>query len=142
MAANFTSEKPILARCLDHLNEVFRISNDISDLMDTEEYSKMESLFTNRGQEIAILSELEQALSRLLLDSPDSIASHEIEQYKLKRKKLVYNIIDIDKKASFILTASKESVLSEMKELYQGKKMNDGYLNPQQFISTFIDTKE
>jgi len=67
MAANLTSEKPILTRCLDHLNEVFRISNDISDLMDTEEYSKMESLFTNRGQAIASLSELEQALNRLML---------------------------------------------------------------------------
>ncbi len=77
-----------------------------------------------------------------MLDSPDCIAPLEIEQYQLKRGELVSNIIDIDKKASFILTASKVSVLSEMKELYQGKKMNDGYLNPQQFVSTFIDTKE
>ncbi len=127
---------------MDHLDEVVRLSQSISSLIETEEYSKLESLFASRGQEIAVLSELEKALGRLLNDSPDMVSSQELERYNTKRGSLIRDIMDVDAQASHILTTSKDSVLEEMKELYRGRKMNEGYLNPKKIVDSFIDTKE
>jgi len=132
----------LIERCLQHLEEVVRLSHDIADAVDTDEFEKIESLFEARGEKIKKLTESEAEIERRLNGKHERFINNELTEYKQKRDILFADIQEIDKQVNKTILESRDAVLSEMKELYRGKKMNEGYLNPSVIPSGFIDIIE
>lgn len=136
------SANSIIKECLEHLSAILNLSRAISRSLENDTTDTVDSLFEKRGIEMQTIADLERELGQLIASDPQSITNSEIDQYKNEREKLFLNIQKIDRQLNGAIVASKEAVLSEMKELYRGRKMNDGYLNVSAYPSAFIDTKE
>ena len=142
MVTENASVQHLMHRCLSHFEEVVRLSGVIADLIAASDIERVESLLTSRGKEIEALAELEHELGRIQGETSAGLDSNEIALFKEKRDKLFRDIQGIDKQVNQSIIASKEAVLTEMKELYRGKRMNDRYVNASTFASGFIDIKE
>lgn len=142
MLTETSSAATLIDQCLQHLEEIVRLSRDIADAVDTDEFEKIESLFEARGEKIKKLTESEAEIERRLNGKPPQFIHTELTEYKQKRDILFADIQEIDKQINKTILESRDAVLSEMKELYRGKKMNEGYLNPSVIPSGFIDIKE
>jgi len=132
----------IIEQCLQHLEEVVRLSHDVAAAVEADEFDEIEPLFEARGEKIKKLTESEAEFERRLNGKPPQFICTELNEYKQKRDKLFTDIQEIDKQVNKTIIESRDAVLSEMKELYRGKKMNEGYLNPSALAFGFIDIKE
>ncbi|MCH7781703.1 hypothetical protein IID62_01415 [candidate division KSB1 bacterium] len=142
MTQSTESAQLLIESCLDGLGEIAQLSRDIRTSVDNDETESLEPLFAQRSIEIEKITGLEVKLGKMLNSKHKVINNPEIKDYKQKRESLFHDIQEIDRQVNLLITASKETVLSEMKELYRGRKMNDGYLTIPAYSSAFIDTKE
>lgn len=142
MTQSTESAQILIESCLDGLGEIAQLSRDIRTSVDNDETESLEPLFAQRSIEIEKITGLEVKLGKMLNSKHKVINNPEIKDYKQKRESLFHDIQEIDRQVNLLITASKETVLSEMKELYRGRKMNDGYLTIPAYSSAFIDTKE
>lgn len=142
MTQSSESAQVLIESCLDGLGEVAQLSRDIRTSIGNDKTESIESLFEKRGKEIEKITGLEVKLGQLINNKQEIINNSELKEYKQKRESLFHDIQDIDRQVILLVTTSKEAVLAEMKELYRGRKMNDGYLTVPSYSSAFIDTKE
>ena len=142
MTQSTESAQILIESCLDGLGEIAQLSRDIRTSVDNDETESLEPLFAQRSIEIEKITGLEVKLGKMLNSKHKVINNPEIKDYKQKRESLFHDIQEIDRQVNLLITASKEAVLTEMKELYRGRKMNDGYLTIPAYSSAFIDTKE
>ena len=142
MTQSTESAQLLIESCLDGLGEIAQLSRDIRTSVDNDETESLEPLFAQRSIEIEKITGLEVKLGKMLNNKNKIINNPEIKDYKQKRESLFHDIQEIDRQVNLLITASKEAVLTEMKELYRGRKMNDGYLTIPAYSSAFIDTKE
>ena len=142
MTQSTESAQILIESCLDGLGEIAQLSRDIRTSVDNDETELLEPLLAQRSKEIEKITGLEVKLGKMLSNKHKIINNPEIKDYKQKRESLFHDIQEIDRQVNLLITASKETVLSEMKELYRGRKMNDGYLTIPAYSSAFIDTKE
>ena len=142
MTQSTESAQLLIESCLDGLGEIAQLSRDIRTSVDNDETESLEPLFAQRSIEIEKITGLEVKLGKMLNNKHKIINNPEIKDYKQKRESLFHDIQEIDRQVNLLITASKEAVLTEMKELYRGRKMNDGYLTIPAYSSAFIDTKE
>ena len=132
----------LIDRCLERLEEVVLLSHAITDSLEADEIDNIESLFETRGKEIEKISALETELERAFNSIPERANHKELTDYKLKRDSLFHDIQALDERVNQTIVTSKEAVLTEIRELYRGKKMNARYFNASSFSSAFIDLKE
>jgi len=142
MTQSTESAELLIESCLEGFGEVAQLSRDIRTSIDGDEAKSLEPLLEKRGKEIDRITGLEDKLGRILKNKNKSFKRTELKKYRQKRESLINIIQEIDKQVTLLITASKEAVLAEMKELYRGRKMNDGYLTVPAYSSAFIDTKE
>lgn len=142
MTAETSSATALIEQCLRLLEDVVRLSHSVASAVEADEFEEIEHLFKSRGEKIKKLAETEAEIERRLDDLDPQSVHIELTEYKQKRDRLFTDIQEIDKRVNDTITESRDAVLSEMKELYRGKKMNEGYLNPSIPASGFIDIKE
>lgn len=142
MTQSTESAQLLIESCLVGLGEVAQLSRAIRASVDNDETDSLEPLFAQRGKKIEKITELEIRLGKMISNKRGIINNSELKEYKQKRESLFHDIQEIDRQVNLLITASKEAVLTEMKELYRGRKMNDGYLTVPAYSSAFIDTKE
>jgi len=136
------SAELLIESCLEGFGEVVQLSHDIRTTIDGDEAESLEPLLKKRGKEIERITDLEVKLGQILNKKKNSFNNSELNNYKQQRESFIQNIQEVDRQVNLLITASKEAVLTEMKELYRGRKMNDGYLTIPAYSSAFIDTKE
>lgn len=142
MTQSAESAELLIESCLEGFGEVAQLSLDIRTSIDGDEEESLQPLFEKRGKEIDRITGLEIKLESILNKKNNNYNRSELKKYRQKRETFIHNIQEIDRQVNLMITASKEAVLAEMKELYRGRKMNDGYLTMPAYSSAFIDTKE
>ena len=136
------SEVTIFKKCLSLLENIEHVSQTIAAEIEKGDFKKIESLFHERGRDIEALASLEQQLEQTLHERTDTDTDIPLRTYVGRRNTLLEIIHSIDSRTSAGINESKNAVLSEIKELRRGKKMNKGYLDSATFSSGFIDVKE
>ena len=142
MTSSTKSAQLLIEGCLNGLGEVAQISRDIRTSVDKDDSGLLDSLFEKRGREIEKITGMEVKLGQLYNDNHTINSISELKKYMQKRNSLFHDIQEIDRQVNLLISASKDAVLAEMKELYRGRKMNDGYLTIPAYSSAFIDTIE
>ncbi len=134
--------RKLIDKCVRLLEEVYRITAVIDTAAKGDELSDIESLFNLRGEEIQNLNDCETSLTEFLENSPVGFDRKLIEDYGKKRLEIFNKIQSIDSDVDKLIRKLRDEILSEMKELYRGKKMQSGYLNSSTAQKGFIDIKE
>lgn len=134
--------KRLIDNCLISLNEIKKITKNLLNSLEDEDFDKIEVLFLTRGEELERLSEKEQRLDKELTARPDGADSGELKNYIYRRNEVIEHIRKRDKEIDKTIRLFRTEVLTEIKELNRGKKMHKRYIDTSAFASGFIDIKE
>ena len=131
----------LIDSCMQYVEEIAQISREIAAAISENKLENVESLIQSRGKAIDSIISLETQLQQIP-EINDPSYKPDIDRYGEKRTALSQIIQNIEQQIITSITESQESVLSEIKALYRGRKMNDGYFNPKTPPPTFLDIKE
>jgi len=134
--------KKLTSKCRELLQSILKISKEIEKLSKDDKLTGVEKLYIERGDIINTLLEKEEFLNNNYGSGDNNQESHEIVDYMEYRDKNFKEIFSIDKITKNRLLEFRQNVMSELKQLHKGKKMQLGYLNNQKFNPGFIDFKE
>jgi len=141
-AAPSSGVHSLIHRCMHHLQEIQKITNSVTHLIESDSFENIEPLFKSRGEELRQLAELEAELNRLLSENSGDMSVPDLNAYVSKRTGVIEHVQEQDRRIGTSMRSLRDVILSEIKELRRGKTMHNEYVNSATFASGFIDIKE